>query len=346
MKNLFPVGRKRAVSYAGLVLVVIIWGLNPIATKYLQNFYSPAILTTCTAAVSAVALLIVCRNKLCLLNREYFKVAGITGIFYALGEIVQKIGLPYTTPSVYAFLENLAVVVVPVLSFIFIKKRPSAIKILASLICLFGVFVLTGGLSNKGEFKFGLGEMLCALSGIFYGVNIAGTGAFAKDLDSALYIMIQMIVHTVLGVITTVTLNFMVKPNGEIFEPVTFSFSALIFIIVALALLTSVFCWLVRTEAMKYIDASVVAIIMPFSAVITGVASVIAGTDELTSGLVMGGTLCLIAAIASGLSDAFSFRKHRPRANTQPPKTSDENNRQAERTDILKDETISVNAYE
>lgn len=340
MKNRFPVGDKRATSYAGLVLVVIIWGINPLITKFLQRYYSPAVLTTCTAAISAVALLFFCRKKLHLLNREYFKVAGTTGVFYALGEIVQKIGLPYTTPSVYAFLENLSVVVVPLLTFIFVRKKPSLIKIAASVLCLFGVFVLTGGLSLSGGFHLGLGEVLCALSGIFYGVNIAGTGAFAKKLDSALYLMIQMFVHTVIGAITTVSLNFVTKPDGTVFEPTVFSFSAFILLVVAVALFTSVFCWLIRTEAMKHIDASVVAVIMPFSAVITGIASVIAGTDDLSTALVIGGALCLISAIISGLSDAFE-NKNKPNAKTTTCET-DASNVESECADETKDETANA----
>ena len=330
---------KRTASYAGLVFVVIIWGLTPLITKLLQKYYSPALLSTCTAAVSACALLFFCRKKLCMLNKQYIKIGGITGIFYALGEIVQKIGLPYTTPSVYAFLENLSVVVVPLLTFIFIRKKPSLTKIAASLLCLFGVFVLTGGLNPQGEFSFGIGEVLCALSGIFYGVNIAGTGAFAKKLDSALFLMVQMFVHTIIGALATVTLNFIKKPNGEIFEPTAFAFSPFILLVIGVALFSSVFCWLIRTEAMKHIDASVVAVIMPFSAVITGIASVIAGTDKLSTALAVGGTLCLAAAIISGLSDAFE-NKNKQNANAATCKT-DESDVKNEPIVETKDETAN-----
>ena len=54
---------------------------------------------------------------------------------------------------------------------------------------------------------------------------------------------------------------------------------------------------------MKHVDASVVSVIMPFSAVITGVVSVIFGIDTLSFNLVAGGLLGVAAVIISGADD-------------------------------------------
>ena len=98
--------------------------------------------------------------------------------------------------------------------------------------------------------------------------------------------------------------------NGEIMEVARFTWGIYpIIYIVIFALVTNALCWTVRTNALKKIDASVVAVIMPFSAVITAIASVIIGSDKLSLNLILGGTLCLFAAILSGIGDSLEGKR-------------------------------------
>jgi len=98
--------------------------------------------------------------------------------------------------------------------------------------------------------------------------------------------------------------------NGAVIEPMRFTWGVypIVFIII-FAIITNALCWTVRTNALKKIDASVVAVILPFSAVITAVVSVIIGTDKITLNLVLGGILCLAAAIVSGIGDSLEGKK-------------------------------------
>ena len=78
---------------------------------------------------------------------------------------------------------------------------------------------------------------------------------------------------------------------------------------VAIALINSTLCWIIRVNAMKHIDASVVAVMMPFSSVVTTVLSIAAGKDTLSMGLIGGTVLGLIAVILSGLGDRKKAEK-------------------------------------
>ena len=62
-------------------------------------------------------------------------------------------------------------------------------------------------------------------------------------------------------------------------------------------------CWTVRTSAMKYVSPSAVAVIMPFSAVVTGIVAVILGMDTVSRTLIVGAILGLAAALMSSLGD-------------------------------------------
>lgn len=299
----------QAFAYASLIFVVFIWGAGPLMTVYLYRYYTATIYTAVTSLISAISLLLISLPHLKELNRDYFKVAVPTGIFYSIASLLQKIGLQYTTPTQYAFLENLSCVVVPVLLFFFIKKKPSILTVLASLLCLAGSFILSGLDFASSSISFGKGEILCALAGLFYGVNIAGTGAYAKKLYAPLYVMIQMWIHTTISFATAISLNF-ITIDGAPIEQIGFSWEIKnLLCIVALALISSTLCWLIRTNVMKHIDASVVAVIMPFSAVIAGVLSVLFGMDALTLNLVLGATIGFVASILSSVADILDKRE-------------------------------------
>ena len=205
---------KKVFAYCSIIFVVVLWGCAPLYIHYLYDYYSPSVYTATTSLTSAISLLIISLPLLKYLNRDYFKVAIPSGIFNSLASLLQKIGLQYTTPTRYAFLENLSCVAVPVLLFFMIKKKPNFITVLSCVLCLIGSFILTGMNFSSGNLSFGKGELLCAISGLLYGGNIAITGVYAKKLHAPLYLLIQMWIHTIISYATAFMLNVIIA-NGE-----------------------------------------------------------------------------------------------------------------------------------
>ena len=62
-------------------------------------------------------------------------------------------------------------------------------------------------------------------------------------------------------------------------------------------------CWLFRTEALRNISPTFVAISNPLSAVITGVVSLISGLDTLTLSFAIGAVLIIFAMTLSSLPE-------------------------------------------
>lgn len=305
--------KAQVLAYGGLVFVVFVWGASPLLNAYLYRHYTATICTAVASLISAVSLLLISLPHLRKLNRDYFKVAAPTGIFNSVASLLQSIGLQYTTPARYAFLENLSCVVVPALSFFFIKKKPSLLTVFASVLCLAGSFVLSGMDFSSSSVSFGKGELLCALAGLLYGVNIAATGAYAKKFYAPLYVMIQFWIHTVISFATAFALHF-ITIDGAPIEPLVFSWEIkYLLLVITSALVCSTLCWIVRTNVMKYINASVVAVIMPFSAVIAGSLSVAFGMDEPTLDLLWGAGLGFAAALISGIADIIEKRTDLPK---------------------------------
>lgn len=280
------------IYYIGMVFVVLVWSLFPIVTKRLFNLYTPSLWDTAGSLIAVISLAIVSRKKLKMLNWQYFKVAAPIGFFFSAANLLQKFGLTISSPAMFAFLENLNCIFVPLLMVVFAKQKLTFPKLLSGTICLVGVFVLCCG---NGGVQFGPGEVLCALAGICYSVNIAGTGAFARKLDTGLYLMVQFMVHFVVS--ATYSLIFVKEPQ--------FSFAPLHLIsLVGIVLLSTVLCWLIRTACLKKLDPSFVSIVMPFTAVITSIVSVITGTDQLSFALVGGAVFITAAILISSLADS------------------------------------------
>lgn len=295
---------KRRSAYLGLVFVILVWGVFPLITLFFYDYYSPTMRLAFTAIISAVALLFISRKKLKMLDKSYFALAIPTGISMSLADIVQKIGLKYTTPTHYAFLENLSCIVVPILLIFFVKKLPRPITIVASVLCLLSSFALTG-MSGDMEGVYWYGDLLCALSGLFFGINIAATGAFGMKMYTPLYLMIQMFTEAVFSFIGALILD------AAGIEKIVFNFDwRLILANVVTVLIGSTLCWLIRTNAIKHVGASVVAVMTPFSSVVTTVCSIILGKDKISVGLVLGVILGLAAILLSSFADRPKPSRH------------------------------------
>ena len=295
--------KKTVGAYLMIILVLFIWGMSPPLNVIINAQYSVALRSAVIGFISAITLLIICIKKLKKLNKEYFKYAIPTGIFVSIASLVQKIGLIYSTPTKYAFLENLSCVVVPIILFFVIKKKPSLLTIIASILCLVGSFVLSGMNFSAESISFGKGEILCALAGVLYGVNIAYTGISIKKFDTLLYLLVQQWASAIVGLLSAIFLSI-IELGGAPIEVMRFSWNiGGVFLLVVLALVSNVLCWFLRTYAMKFVNPTAVSIIMPFSAVITGVVSLLCGMDTISIEFVCGGVIALVAAILSGVAD-------------------------------------------
>lgn len=286
---------KKAKYYIGIIFVIVIWGGAPNINKYLLDYYSPASYNLFTSLVAFLGMLALCMNKLGKLTLSLFKAAIPTGIFYSCAVILQKVGLNYTTPAKFSFLENFSILVVPILMYVFVRQKITPLKIFSSLLCLFGMFILCD-VTPQTMLSINKGDILCALSGLFYGVNIAGTAAFSKKLDSSLYLLIQFFIHAVISVIYFISLGENIEASHNVIPLV---------ILIAFVLISSVLGWLIRTKCLIHLDATFVAVAMPFSSVITAVISVIIGTDELTKNLLISIPLITVAIILSSVKRRF-----------------------------------------
>lgn len=290
-------------AYIGIFAVILIWGLIPSMKKVLiGDSFSASVYTFITTFSSAVMLLLISIKSLKQLNRDYFKVAVPTGLCVGIAALAQALAYNFNaSPVNQAFLENLSCIVVPIILFFMIKKRPDAFTVVACILCMLSSAVLAGLFKNGASFH--TADILNALAGVFYGINIAFTGIYAKKFITSLYVMIQLFIQSFFALGMAVAFNF-IKVGGSPIDAFMLPKNLLlILLVVGIGIVTNSVCWTIRTKSMKHISPTVVAIFMPFSAVVTGLFAVILKQDTLSTSLVIGAVLGIAAGIISGLGD-------------------------------------------
>ena len=99
-------------------------------------------------------------------------IAGlIMGTMYFLVMTAELSGLKRTASSTVSFLENTAIVLVPLLQAVLSRRQPKKMAVFSAAVSLAGVALLTLG----GSVKFGLGEVFSILAALLYASAILVT---------------------------------------------------------------------------------------------------------------------------------------------------------------------------
>ncbi|MCR5184767.1 MAG: DMT family transporter [Bacilli bacterium] len=302
--------KKKVLSLLGLILVVVLWGIAPVISKFLfdNNYASPALLTAIRGLLSVIAMgiIILATGIYKKLTKAYW-ICVPAGLILGLAYLLQFVGLNDTTPAKNTFLESLSCITVPITMFILVKEKPGWVSVLAALACLFGSFVLCG---NGWDFTAMFtsptkGDILSMIAGIFFGIDIAFTKVFAKGKDPLLFVFFQLIILTIM--------NF---AYAFPFEQVAFAWKAEVIIIaIVLGVLCTAVCWVLRTACIRNVSAVTCAVLMPMSAVIATLTSIIFKLETFSWNVIAGGLIITLSIVLSGIYDAKQEKKANKEAN-------------------------------
>ena len=283
------------IYFFALAFVIIIWGLDPIVLSELFKHYSATALNVIFTFGSAVLFLVISIVRKAKITKELILISIPISIISSVAMMMQRIGLQYTTPSSYAFLEHLSCVATPAAVFFFAKKKPCSSEVIAALVCLIGCFIFCG--TNAQELGGGIGNLLCSGAGILVGISTAATALYASKLDTTLFVTIYMWIYFISSVIGAIVLNELSIGNAPL-EAFRFTFEPLPLILsLSFGLISIGICWLCRTFALKGINPITVAVVSPVSAILAGAISIFMGTDKLTVNFAVGALLISLATI-------------------------------------------------
>lgn len=281
-------------AYIALAIVVITWGLAPIFGKYMLSSYSPGVKRLLDVIFATAALGLIANKQLVEIDKSSVRILVYIGVLFALALLFEGIALNYTTPAKSTFYGNVTCITVPIFVAMFTRKLPSIIKVLSGLICLLGFGVIVFGDTIHGGLpSFALGDGLTLVSGIFYGATVALTGTYGKKMNSLVLTFFEFCISIPVCIFYVL-----------LFENVVFSWKVKDLLIVAVvAIIVQAVCWVLRNFAVRYIEVSFVAIITSFSTIVSGGVSILVGMDDFSWSLIIGGLICMLAVVLSGLSN-------------------------------------------
>ena len=299
--------KKKILSLLGLIIVVVLWGIAPVSSKYLfdNHYYSPALLVGVRGALSifAMLLIIIINGDFKDFNKSYW-ICIPAGVFLGLAYLFQFIGLDSTTPAKNTFLESFSCIAVPICLFILTREKPSVSSIVASLVCVLGAFILCGnGFNFSALFTAPtIGDIFSCIGGIFFGIDIAFTKVFAKGKNSRVYVFIQLIILTIMSFAYAIPFEKDLAFNWDF--PIRMN-------VLFIGVICTAVCWVLRTKCISNVSAVTCAVLMPMSAVVAAFTSFICRMEAFSWNVVVGGVVITLAIIISGIFDAKKEIKER-----------------------------------
>jgi drug/metabolite transporter (DMT)-like permease len=268
----------------GLLLVALFWGGGFVAGKFALQDMGPLNIMAYRYAGAAIIMAFFCLRKFKLINKKMILCAAMVGFLMFFGNTIQTIGLQYTTPGKQSFIISLYTVLVPLLSWVILKTKPSKKIIAAAFIALFGIALLT----LKDDFTIGLGDFLTFLFAITFSLQVVLIGIFMKDMDATLFTFLQIAAAAVFSAVTALLLA-----DGE--SLMDMRSSALCGLLYLMTFNTA-FAFLLQNLCQRFAPANHTAIILSTETVF-GTIFAITLTGEVFRGRMIIGCAMMLTAI-------------------------------------------------
>lgn len=197
-----PALRHRAIGW--LVLTSLLWGGSFVFTKIGVRDIPPATFMTLRFAGAALLMAAVCGSRLPRLTLSITTRGVRIGTALAAANLMFVLGISGTTISRAGFLNNLFVLIIPLLCFLLWRTK-------LDIATLFGVLLATVGLTQlaKGGLEgFNRGDLFSTFCAFFISVHILAVAKLMGDADVRLVSFIQFVTVALWG---CVALFFMPK---------------------------------------------------------------------------------------------------------------------------------------
>ena len=265
-----------------LLLVTIIWGSGYVVNDVLLESLSAFQLLTARFGLTFIMLLFVFHAKIKTINKVTFKKGLILGALLYAAFAFQTVGLIYTTPSKNAFLTQISVVFVPLLSYLFFKEKAELKTQLGIILSLVGV----GFMSLNGFGGINLGDVLSLVCALFFALQVILMGEYIKGEEAVSLMIVQMGTAGLLGgVISLMQGNLYLGGNIGVDLRLLF-----------LALFGTLFSYGVQTASQRHVGASEISLILSLES-FWGMAFSMVILKEIVSGREMLGAWLILAGV-------------------------------------------------
>lgn len=274
---------KKYVGKIGLFFVAIVWGTGFVGTAVALEHFGPSEVIAMRMTIAFGVFLLFNLYRIKQLKKENVLKGALVGLLLYLGFIFQTVGLQYTTPSNNAFLTATNIVIVPFLSFIFLRRLISYRSILGALVTFAGIGFIS---LQSGFTQINRGDILTLICALFFALQILTTDIFAKKIETWELLLAQLGTASMLawiGLLFSGEQNIL-KGQG------TFTLETLLPIIY-LGLVSTLFAYFVQTYSQKTTSSTETAVILSTEAFFGMLSSVLILHEVITKNMAIGAIL-------------------------------------------------------
>lgn len=163
-----------------LLLVALIWGGTFVMVKEAVNDFPVFAFLTLRFSLALVALMPFCWQRLLAIKRKQAVAGLLTGLFFFAGYAFQTLGLRQTSASKAGFITGLYSVIVPLLSTLVFRQRPSGSALAGVALATVGL----GLLSLRGNLTVAPGDLLVLIGAFGFAAHILAVGRFTPEMET------------------------------------------------------------------------------------------------------------------------------------------------------------------
>ena len=301
--------KNQKILYMGLILLVtFFWGVTFPLIKIALEYISPVVFLALRFSVSALMLVPFIFKSGKLLERRTARIGITAGVFLFLGYYFQTVGLEYTTAANSGIITGIYVVLLPFISYVYLKIRASKLDVVASGIAFAGLFIMSASSLALRNSSVELGDILTVICGVAYAVQIAYVSKYSGGLDSTVFTFYQILTVAVLSAIFIPT-----------YSTALFTLNVLVvFVIVFTALFGGVLAYFITTKALIYVEPTSAGIIFVGEPIFAAISAVIIGGEVLGPLTIFGGSLMVFAMLLTSIDKYISHSREIKALNRSP----------------------------
>ena len=201
-------------GYGVLIIVTVIWGSTFSVTKSYLDYVPPLYFLAWRFSLAAVGLLLLNLRHLSTVSRDELIGGLISGSSLAIGYIAQTLGMVYSTAAKAGFITGMAVVLVPLLGAVFLRRRPHFYVYILAAVAAVGLAFLS--LDFSASITFQRGDLLLFICALAFAVNILNLAKYAPGCRVLMLTLVQVAVTAISCWIASLLLEEPVSLGGHV----------------------------------------------------------------------------------------------------------------------------------
>jgi len=270
----------------------LLWGLGFIGNKFiLDNGWSDSQLLFVRFLTATIVIFSIFFQRIMKADKYVIKSGLFLGVFLYLGFFFQTWGLDNTTASNNALITSGYIIMMPIIVYLFERRRVGHQTIIAGFITMVGISLIT---VDFQELTIAFGDILTFIGALFYAFHIYFLGKQAKKVDLVVLMAYQLLMFSFLATIMMIVRGGM--PAG-IFA--NWDSIGLLLLAMGLGFFGSFVAFMFQSIGQKHTNESEAAILIATESVFGPVFAILFYNDPFNLFLLFGIILVFIGIVLS-----------------------------------------------